>query len=44
MDAHTTANNNIRSHHTNALKLRVVKQPKLPHAAMRAPLNATLAS
>ena len=24
MDAHTTANNNIRSHHTNALKLRVV--------------------
>ncbi len=24
MDAHTTANNNIRSHHTDALKLRVV--------------------
>ncbi len=24
MDAHTTANNNIRSHHADALKLRVV--------------------
>ena len=44
MDAYFTANNNIRSHHTDVLKLRVVNHKYAAQIAAHEPLNAPRAS